>query len=29
MSITVSHISKNFGAFTALDDINLDIPKVN
>ncbi|CAA9890060.1 sulfate permease A protein, chromate resistance (ABC superfamily, atp_bind) [Candidatus Methylobacter favarea] len=27
MSISVSHISKNFGAFTALDDINLDIPE--
>jgi sulfate transport system ATP-binding protein len=26
MSIDISHISKHFGAFTALDDINLAIP---
>ncbi|MCD2450458.1 sulfate ABC transporter ATP-binding protein [Methylicorpusculum oleiharenae] len=27
MSITLQHISKHFGAFSALDDINLDIPE--
>lgn len=27
MSITLQHISKQFGAFKALDDINLDIPE--
>ncbi|MDD1641606.1 MAG: ATP-binding cassette domain-containing protein, partial [Methylococcaceae bacterium] len=27
MSISVSHISKHFGAFTALDNINLEIPE--
>jgi len=27
MSITVSHINKHFGAFTALDNINLEIPE--
>lgn len=27
MSISVNHLSKHFGAFTALDNINLDIPE--
>ena len=27
MSISVNHISKHFGTFTALDNINLDIPE--
>ncbi|MGZ8908358.1 MAG: sulfate/molybdate ABC transporter ATP-binding protein [Methylobacter sp.] len=27
MSINVNHLSKHFGAFTALDNINLDIPE--
>jgi sulfate/thiosulfate transport system ATP-binding protein len=27
MSISVNHISKHFGAFSALDNINLDIPE--